>query len=143
MKHRILIVIVAASALVAVACTGNSAIEAEVVEVKLLNWAIEPEVSSVEAGRVTFRAIHEEEDHAHGSGNEGGDIHELAVARKNADGTAEILGTAANIAVGAQKDLTLNLKSGEYELQCNVVEMIDGEAIAHYPKGMHTAFTVS
>jgi uncharacterized cupredoxin-like copper-binding protein len=143
MKVKTLLIPAIGAAVLVAACTGNSEPQREVVEVKLLNWAIEPEVSSVEAGEVTFRAVHEAEDHSHGSGNEGGDIHELAVSRKGVDGSSEIIGTAANIAVGQQKDLTLKLKPGDYELQCNVVEMIDGKPIAHYPLGMHLPFKVS
>ena len=134
--------LLALAALVAAACGGGSSDE-QVIEVRLLNWAVEPAVASAPAGNITFRAIHEQEDHAHGSGNEGGEVHELAVSRKNVDGSGELIGTTGEIAVGKQKDLKLKLAAGAYELQCNLVEMIDGKPIAHYPEGMHTPFTVS
>jgi uncharacterized cupredoxin-like copper-binding protein len=130
----------------AAACGGASEPKADstVVEVELANWYVKPDVPAVRAGKVTFRSTHIEEDHsgAHGAGK-AGEIHELAVARKNTDGTFEILGVAADIKTGETKSLTLNLKSGVYELQCNVGEVVDGKAVSHYREGMFTSFTVN
>jgi hypothetical protein len=39
--------------------------------------------------------------------------------------------------------LTLTLTPGEYELACTVVEVVDGQAIGQYTKGMHKPFTVT
>jgi len=111
------------------------------VVVRLSNWAIEPMTTSAPSGEVTFRAMHDMM-HTHGKGD-GGNIHELAVARRRADGQMEILGRVADIKMGEYKDLTLRLEPGEYELQCNLVEEVGGKAIGHYVKGMHTTFTVT
>lgn len=113
-----------------------------VIDVHLSNWSVDPATASAKAGSVTFRAIHDM-GHMHG-GNEGGFIHDLAVARKNADGSMEVLGQVKNLAMGEWKELTLDLPPGDYELQCNAVEDLGGgKIVAHYVKGMHTAFTVT
>lgn len=127
-----------------VACGGDDAGDpagAPVIEVKLRNWAVEPAVASAPSGKVTFRAVHEKEEHGHGDG--GGLVHELAVSKKNADGSADLIATTGELGVGEQKDLTLTLEPGEYELQCNLVETVGGKAVGHYPQGMHTAFKVT
>ncbi len=49
------------------------------------------------------------------------------VARKNAAGTFEVVGEAEDIGVGERKDLTLQLAKGDYELQCNIVEEVNGK----------------
>jgi uncharacterized cupredoxin-like copper-binding protein len=72
-----------------------------------------------------------------------GKTHELVVARKNADGTFDVVGEAEDIGMGEHQDLTLQLVAGNYELQCNVVEQVNGKTVSHYAKGMHTAFTVT
>jgi uncharacterized cupredoxin-like copper-binding protein len=108
--------------------------------VRLSNWSVDPSKSSVKAGEVTFRAVHDM--HAmHGNGE--GKTHELVVARKNRDGTFEVVGEAEEIGVGEHKDLTVQLVKGEYELQCNIVEERSGKAVSHYTNGMHTKFTVT
>ena len=108
--------------------------------VRLSNWTIDPSKNSVKAGEVTFRAVHDA--HAMHSNGEG-KTHELVVARKNSDGSFEIVGEAEDIGVGERKDLTVQLAKGEYELQCNVVEELSGKAVSHYKNGMHTKFTVT
>lgn len=97
--------------------------------------------TSAPAGAITFRAMHDMM-HSHGTG-EGGNIHELAVARQRPDGQMDILGRVTDIKMGDYKDLTLTLEPGEYELQCNIVEEVGGKAIGHYVKGMHTTFRVT
>lgn len=44
--------------------------------------------------------------------------------------------------MGDTDRLTLDLQRGEYELQCDVVEEVQGNAVSHYLKGMHTTFRV-
>lgn len=111
------------------------------IAVDLVNWAVVPAQSSVKAGEVKFYAVHSM-DHMH-SANEGGNTHELAVARRTADGSWEVVGRAQDIAMGQAKELVLTLTPGEYELQCNVVEQVGGKIISHYKEGMHTGFTVT
>ena len=108
--------------------------------VRLSNWSVDPSKTSVKAGEVTFRAVHDM--HAMHSDGEG-KTHELVVARKNKDGTFEVVGEVEDIGVGEHKDLTVQLSKGEYELQCNLVEELSGKAVSHYKNGMHTKFRVT
>jgi hypothetical protein len=119
--------------------TGNG--PAGSIKVNLVNWAIQPAKTSTKAGSVTFHVVHDMQ-HMH-TMNEGGNAHDLQVARKNADGIFEIVGQVQGLQMGDEKDLTLNLTPGDYELQCNVTEELNGQVIAHYVKGMHTTFKVS
>ena len=113
-----------------------------VIDVHLSNWAVDPAVRAVPAGHVTFRAIHDMA-HMHGA-NEGGAIHDLTVARRLPGGEFEVLGRVTEIGMGEAKELSLDLPSGSYELQCNTVEDLGGgHTVAHYTQGMHTDFTVS
>ena len=108
--------------------------------VRLSNWTMDPTKTSIKAGEVTFRAVHD----MHAMHNNGeGKTHELVVARKNNDGTFELVGRVEDIGVGERKDLTLQLAKGEYELQCNIVEELNGKSVSHYKNGMHTKFTVT
>jgi uncharacterized cupredoxin-like copper-binding protein len=108
--------------------------------VRLSNWTIDPSKSSVKAGEITFRAVHDMHDmHSDGEGK----THELVVARKNKDGTFDIVGEAEDIGVGERKDLTLQLAKGDYELQCNILEKVNGKDVSHYQKGMHKKFVVT
>lgn len=119
--------------------TGNA--PAGSIRVGLVNWAVEPEKTSAPAGEVTFWAVHDMA-HTHDSGA-GGDIHDLQVMRKTADGTFELVGEVKDLRMGDAKALTLNLTPGEYELACTVVEVVGDQAIGHYTKGMWTPFTVT
>ncbi len=111
------------------------------IRVGLRNWAVEPAVSTVKAGRVTFWAVHEmEHGHAH---DEGGDVHDLQVLRRAADGSLELVGEVRNLGMGEAAALELELAPGEYELACTVVEEVGGAVVSHYEKGMHTPFTVT
>jgi len=111
------------------------------IKVNLVNWAVQPATTSTKAGTVTFHVVHDMQ-HTHTT-NEGGNVHDMQVARKNADGTFEVIGQVQGLKMGDEKDLTLNLAPGDYELQCNATEELNGQVIAHYVKGMHTPFKVS
>lgn len=119
---------------------GNGS-PAGAIRVGLVNWAVEPAQSSARAGEITFWAVHDME-HRHGAG-EGGDVHDLQVLRKAVDGSVELVGQVQGLKMGDAKALTLTLDPGEYELACTVVEVVNGEAIGHYSKGMRTPFTVT
>jgi uncharacterized cupredoxin-like copper-binding protein len=110
------------------------------IRVGLRNWAVEPSVASVRAGKVTFWAVHEMEPHPHDGG---GEIHDLQVLRKAADGSFELVGEVRDLAMGEAAALALELAPGEYELACTVVEEVNGEAVSHYEKGMRTPFVVT
>ena len=110
------------------------------IRVDLVNWAVEPAQASATAGSVTFWAVHDMA-HQHTS-DEGGATHDLQVMKKQADGTLALVGQVQGLAMGQAKGLTLDLTAGDYELSCNAVEQINGKAIPHYARGMHTAFKV-
>jgi Cu+-exporting ATPase len=119
-----------------------AATETGQVRVELTNWAVDVSTSSIEAGEVTFVAVHEE-DHAHsGPGDEGGSVHDLAILLKDGDGEMTLIARTQEIPNGGSERLTVRLEPGEYELQCDVVEEVDGEMVSHYVKGMHTSFRV-
>lgn len=111
------------------------------IEVKLLNWAVQPAQTSTKAGRVTFHVVHDMA-HMHG-GNEGGATHDLQVMKRKADGGLDLVGQVQGLAMGQSRDLTLDLAAGDYELSCNVVEEVDGKPVPHYARGMHVAFKVT
>ncbi|MBN9492895.1 hypothetical protein J0H33_06055 [bacterium] len=158
MNLRRIVALGAASAAVATlamlgAACGNSAAHhtttsitpdtsATQVAVQLSNWAIKASPDRVPAGIIQFVATHQM-DHSMMDGSQGGETHDLDVARKSADGSYKMMGSVKDISMGESKSLYLTLEPGEYELQCNVVEQVDGNAISHYAKGMHETFTVS
>jgi len=111
------------------------------INVNLMNWAVKPSRTSAKAGPVTFHVMYDMANM--GSMADGGNVHDMQVARKNADGTFEVVGEVKGLGMGASKTLTLNLAAGDYELQCNHTEQVSGQQISHYQKGMHTPFTVS
>jgi uncharacterized cupredoxin-like copper-binding protein len=102
------------------------------VNVELGNFYITTDAPDLAAGTVTFPARHPG-GHAHGAG---GEIHELVVAKVGADGTYDVVGSVTEIPPGKHKDLVLTLAPGEYEFQCNVVEMVGGKPVSHYREGM-------
>ena len=139
--------------LVATACTGTGGMmngsggmmgangPAGSITVQLRDWSVTSSESSTRAGTVTFHAVHPMMDMM--SAGQGGKTHALTVARKNDDGTYEVLGSVWDIGLGQSKDLTLDLAPGNYELQCNVVEEIGTTTVSHYKQGMHAAFSVT
>jgi hypothetical protein len=110
------------------------------ITVQLRNWSVRPSQSSTRAGTVTFHAVHSMMDMM---SSEGGNRHALTVARKNGDGSYEVLGSVWEIGVGQSKDLTLDLSPCNYELQCNAVEAFGPKTVSHYTRGMHAPFTVT
>ena len=115
---------------------GESHADGDHVVVELSNWKVEPELSEVPAGNVTFLAVHLEEGHAHGGHDEPGEIHDLAVLKRLADGSWELVGRTPEIATGDSIELSLELEAGEYQLVCDIVEEFDGEVISHTNEGM-------
>ncbi len=113
----------------------------ESINVNVANWTVKPSRTSTKAGPVTFHVMYDMGNM--GAMTEGGNVHDMQVARKNADGTFEVVGEVKGLGMGAAKTLTVNLAAGDYELQCNHTEELNGQVIAHYVKGMHTPFKVS
>lgn len=113
------------------------------INVNVMDWAVKPSKTSTKAGLVTFHVMYDMGNMSAGAMTEGGNVHDMQVARKNADGTFEVVGEVKGLRMGDSKNLTLNLAPGDYELQCNHTEQLNGQQIAHYQKGMHTPFTIS
>ncbi len=133
-------------ALAVAACSGASA---STVKVTLQEFAVVPDVASVPAGKVTFVA--------NNTGPE--DEHELVVIKTDlapdalpVDGDGKVtedtpdltvIGEIEGIAVGATKEVALDLEPGKYALICNILQTEpDGSLEAHYEVGMRTAFEV-
>ncbi len=114
---------------------ANPASKTSAIAVSQKEWAIQPAVSSVTSGAVTFKVT-----------NNGSMTHEFVVLRTDAapGGISVQAGKAAeaghqgeveDIAPGTTKTLSLNLPPGHYVLLCNIP--------GHYLAGMHAAITVT
>ncbi len=130
---------ISVTALMLLAACGGAGTAGQQVAVKLTDSGIGLDRSSVNSGKVTFSIT-----------NAGTVVHEFAVLKTDLaadklpanpdpakvgkvqeDGN---VGEVEDIALKATKDLSLDLKPGQYVLICNVV--------GHYGMGMHVAFTV-
>ena len=120
----------------------EASLGAREVRVELTNFRVTPSSPSISSGEVTFKAVHPEGGHGHVAGQLGA-THDLAVLRKNADGSMDLVGRTSQLPIGGKEDLVLSLQPGDYELQCDVVEIADGRAVSHANEGMRAAFTVS
>jgi uncharacterized cupredoxin-like copper-binding protein len=110
---------------------GSSAAAAHQVNVQLADYTVQPNTSSVPAGKVTFNAT-----------NAGQVPHELMIERMpikmdapNQPNEDAAQGMIDDMGPGASGSMTLNLKPGSYELFCNVP--------GHYAMGQHTMFKVT
>lgn len=120
----------------------------ETVDVVLSEFIIEPDPTEAAAGEIDFE-----------TDNQGGEVHEFVVVRApsaedlptDADGAvdedqipeADQLGEIEDIEAGDSPTLTVDLKTGDYVLFCNIVEEEDGEVESHFVEGMHTTFAIS
>ncbi len=120
-----------------------------VVGVRLLEFSVIPDASSVAAGDVTFEAT-----------NEGAINHELAIVRTDlqpgdlptlgdgsvdeADAGIEVIGRTAELESGGTGSQTFTLEAGSYVLICNLVTTQEGaDPDIHYTLGMRLAFDVT
>jgi uncharacterized cupredoxin-like copper-binding protein len=113
------------------------------VTVALNQWSITPQASQIPAGPVTFKVM-----------NDGMMAHEFVVmrtdtsaadfhigsfegeqSRVNEDTVGTNVGETGDMAAGANKTITIDLKPGHYVFMCNLP--------GHYALGMHTDFTVT
>ena len=104
---------------------------AHVINTQLGEMYVRPSVTSVPAGKVTFKAT-----------NAGNLTHELMVERMpikfdstNTPTESAALGMIDDMAPGESGQMTLTLKPGQYMLFCNVS--------GHYAAGQHTVLTVT
>ncbi len=127
---------------------GKEEAGASTVEVTLDEWTVEPNPSSVLAGKVTFTV-----------NNDGTQDHAFVILKTdlaldalptNPDGSAnwnaegiQLVQGVEGIEVGKSREFTMKLEPGKYVLMDNTVETVaTGAYLAHYKEGMHAAFTV-
>ncbi|MGD9932185.1 MAG: heavy metal translocating P-type ATPase [Dehalococcoidia bacterium] len=109
------------------------------VSVGLENWAVVLSSQSLDAGEVTFEVEHLD-GHAHGAG---GRIHDMVLLRVGAGGEVELVARSAALEQGESEQLTIWLEPGVYEVQCSVVEEMDGKTLVHAKEGMTAQLIVS
>lgn len=140
-----------------VACGGDDApeedsdappaVEDNLVDVQLQEWAVVPGQTTAPAGEVDFTIQ-----------NVGEETHEFVVVRTDlgfrdlptaADGSVdeegegiEPIDEVEDIASSTTEELTVDLEAGSYVFFCNVVEKDKGETESHYQNGMSVAFEV-
>jgi uncharacterized cupredoxin-like copper-binding protein len=153
MRRTLLVAVLAAVALVAVACgddstpTGGNGDGATTVDITLQEWAVLAEPGSTSAGEVTFSIT-----------NDGEETHEFVVIRTDLalldlptedDGSVsetgegmEVIDEVEDLPSGESAELTVDLDAGSYALICNIVEEEDGETESHFQMGMRTTFEV-
>lgn len=102
------------------------------VAVSLVEYEVLPEVDSVEAGKVVFKATNDS----------GSLVHEVAILRVESDGSLEALGEIEDIDPGAGGAITVDLEAGRYRLACLLVPGEASSTKDHYQEGMWTEFTV-
>lgn len=104
----------------------------DTVQVDLHEYTITPDKASVSAGAIKFVAA-----------NNGTAVHELAVLKKNADGSLDNQGEIEDVDPGKGGEVILKLEPGDYELACVIVPGEAGSKVDHYQQGMLVAFTVT
>ncbi len=116
----------------AAAAESGTAVADSSVHVGLIEFTVAPDVTSVDAGTIEFKATN----------NSTTMVHELAVLRVKDDGGFENLGEIEGIEHGASGTVTIILTAGKYQLACLIVPGEAGSTVDHYQQGMHTDFTV-
>lgn len=133
-RARTLVISVIAIAAVALGTAGVASSAAPKVKITLKEFKIAPAPKSVKAGPVTFVVT-----------NSGSIVHEMVVVKTDAaPGSLPVkgdrvpekgaVGEVPDVAPGASKQVTLNLKAGRYVLLCNLK--------GHYKLGQWSAFSV-
>jgi len=119
--------------------------DATQVEVGLREWAVQPAVSSVAAGKIYFLVE-----------NTGPvDPHEFVIIRTDDDPAllptqggrvpedeVDLIDEIEPFAANSSASIQLELEPGNYAFICNIAEVEEGELESHYELGMHAAFTV-
>ena len=139
MQPKFALVLVGIVALLGLAACQRAQPGDAVVTVTMDEWSLQPSLTSVRAGKVTFQVI-----------NRGNTEHELVVVKTDrgpkdlvmrADGTkvdedasGQNVGEIEEVAAGQTKTGTFDLAPGHYVLTCNQPE--------HYQQGMVAAFEV-
>jgi len=98
----------------------------------LADYTVTTDKTSVKAGVIRFIATNASDDQQH----------ELAVMRKNPDGTLGMIDEVEAIEPAHGGTLTLDLQPGGYVLACFIAKGESGSPVDHYQQGMHTDFAV-
>jgi hypothetical protein len=139
------VTLVAVVGLAVAACGGGGG----EVDASLFEWGIEPSVSSVAAGEVTFNAT-----------NDGGEPHELVIVKDvapedlptDADGLVleeelpegAFIGEIEEFPAGETESAAFDLEPGTYTIFCNILEEEDGgEVESHFQNGMVNTIEVT
>jgi hypothetical protein len=124
-------------------CGGedHTAVPGDAIRVNLYNWAIDASQLSARAGRLTFdvRHYHPPGPHSH---DDGGLIHHLTIARREPGGGFTVVAQSRDLKENERQVMTVQLAAGDYELQCVLTELVNGQAVSHYERGMRLEFTV-
>jgi uncharacterized cupredoxin-like copper-binding protein len=123
------------------------AVEDNLVDVDLQEWAVVPGQTTAPAGEIVFTLQ-----------NIGEETHEFVIVRTDlgfrdlptaADGSVDEEGEGIepvdeveDIANASTQELTVDLEAGSYVFFCNIVEKDKGETESHYQNGMSVAFEV-
>ena len=137
------VVIVAAAAFAA--CSDDDGKDVDVV---LSEFTVEPDPTSIKAGKITFKGD-----------NQGSQTHEMVVVKADdfsalptdADGavdeeqleSGQAQGEVEDVAKGTSKSVELDLTPGRYVVFCNIVEGEGDAKVSHFKEGMHTVVTVT
>ncbi len=100
------------------------------VTVTLGEYTVEPDSSSIEAGKIQFVAE-----------NLGQEIHELYVLKVKDNGY-DVVGEIENVAPGESGAMTLDVVAGDYQLACLIAPGEAGSTVDHFKEGMYTDFRV-
>ncbi|MEP7215207.1 MAG: heavy metal translocating P-type ATPase [Anaerolineaceae bacterium] len=111
------------------------------VRIELTNAKVTPSSSSITAGQVTFKVAHPTGGDDREAGATG-ELYSLVVVRKNADGSRDFVGRTPHLAMGGRMDLVLTLERGDYELQVDVVKIVDGRTVSPTTEVLSAIFTV-
>lgn len=128
---------VAVLGLAIASCGGG----AEDVDVSLYEWGVDPDVTSVSSGEVTFNAT-----------NDGGEAHEMVIVKGVAPGDlptdenghvieeeipeGALVGEIEEFDAGTTESKTFDLEAGTYTIFCNILEEDSGEPESHFANGM-------
>ena len=103
------------------------------VTVRLSDFVVTPDTTSVKAGPVHFVVSNTSTD----------SVHEMAVLRSKSSTSFENMGEVEVMPPGVSGAITLDLSPGTYRLACLVAKGEQGSVVDHYQQGMYTDITVN
>lgn len=104
----------------------------DTVRVSLTEYKVTLDKLSVAAGKTRFDAVNESASQ----------VHELAILKKESDGSLENLGEIEDLDPGTDGTIILEMEPGDYVLACLIVPGQEGSTVDHFQEGMQVDFTV-